>query len=105
MKTDRTSVAICLCCMVAACQHAPEARIETVTVQVPVAVQPIKPADVPTPPPPLGPRPASASQAADAAFAGYCSAIAYVIRAVPLLAVSAGLPPVQAPDYKECAKN
>lgn len=72
---------------------------------VPVAVQPIKPSDVPSPPAPLGKRPPSAQQAADAAFSGYCAAIAYIIRAAPLLAVSAGLPPIQAPIYPECEQH
>lgn len=85
------------------CSHGPQqVRVETIETKVPVAVQPIKPSDIPTPPPPLGPRPPTAQQAADAAFAGWCAAVAYIVRSVPLLSVSAGLPAAQAPRYPEC---
>jgi hypothetical protein len=88
----------------AACATAP-VQTRTVTVDVPVATQPIRPADIPATPPPLGPRPPTAQQAADAAFAAHCRDVAFIIRAVPLLLVSAGLPPAQAPDYPECRKH
>lgn len=72
---------------------------------VPVAVQPIKASDIPALPAPLGSRPPSAQQAADAAFAAHCRDVAWIIKAVPLLLVSAGLPPAQAPLYPECEKR
>jgi hypothetical protein len=87
-----------------ACQHAPEARVQTVEVKVPVAVQPITKDQIPALPRALGPRPGNASDAADVALAGRCEAIAFVIRAYPLLLLSAGLPPAQAPKYPECEK-
>lgn len=95
---------IAIASLLMACSTTPQIRVETVETKVPVAVQPIRPSDVPAPPPALGPRPKTVSQAADAAFAGWCAAVAYIVRAVPLLSVSAGLPPAQAPDYPECRK-
>jgi hypothetical protein len=80
----------------------PATRTETVEVKVPVAVQPITPAQVPTPPAPLGPRPSSLSAAADALFAQVCKLEAYVLRADPLLRVSAGEKPAELPKYPEC---
>jgi hypothetical protein len=80
----------------------PATRTETVEVKVPVAVQPITPAQVPTPPAPLGPRPSSLSAAADALFAQVCKLEAYVLRADPLLRVSAGQKPAELPKYPEC---
>lgn len=76
-----------------------------VTVNVPIAVQPIKASDIPPLPAQLGPRPANAADAADLALAGRCDAIAFAIGAWPLLLTSAGLPAVQAPPYPECAKK
>jgi hypothetical protein len=70
-----------------------------------VAVQPIKPTDIPPLPDPLGARPPSAQQAADAAFAAHCRDVAFIIKAFPLLLVSAGLAPAQAPLYPECEKR
>jgi hypothetical protein len=80
----------------------PATRTETVEVKVPVAVQPITPAQVPTAPAPLGPRPSSLSAAADALFAQVCKLEAYVLRADPLLRVSAGEKPAELPKYPEC---
>lgn len=93
--------------LLSACAETPRAIVQDkiVTETVPVAVQPIKPADIPVPPPALGPRPPSAQQAADAAFAAHCRDVAFVIDAFPLLRLSAGLPPAQAPDYPECTKR
>lgn len=93
--------------LLSACAGDPRAIVQTQIVKeaVPIAVQPIKPADVPNPPAPLGRRPPSAQQAADLAFSGWCSAVAYIIRAYPLLRLSAGEPPAQAPDYPECRKH
>jgi hypothetical protein len=87
--------------MAGMCQTAPT-RTETVEVKVPVAVQPITPAQVPTPPAPLGPRPSSLSAAADALCAQVCKLEAYVLRADPLLRVSAGQKPAELPKYPEC---
>lgn len=70
-----------------------------------VPVQPINPSDIPPLPPQLGPRPSNAKDAADVALAGRCDAIAFVIRAWPLLLVSAGQPAAQAPTYPECTKH
>lgn len=72
---------------------------------VPVAIQPIKESDIPPLPAPLGPRPPSAQQAADAAFAAHCRDIAWIIKSFPLLLTSAGLAPAQAPLYPECEKR
>jgi hypothetical protein len=82
-----------------------EPEIRTVEIGKPVAVQPIKPSDIPTAPPPLGPRPPTLQQTADAAFAGHCRDVSWIIKVFPLLQVSAGLPPAQAPDYPECRKH
>jgi hypothetical protein len=92
--------------LLAACADHPQALGERIVEKdIPVAVQPIKAADIPPTPPALGPRPPSAQQAADAAFAAHCRDVAFIIRAVPLLLLSAGLPPVQAQVYPECAKR
>jgi hypothetical protein len=53
-------------------------------------------------PAPLGPRPSSLSAAADALFAQVCKLEAYVLRADPLLRVSAGEKPAELPKYPEC---
>lgn len=91
--------------LLSACASTPPVETKTITVDVPVAVQPITPSQIPTPPAPLGKRPPTLPQAADALFAQVCSLEAYVMRAVPLLSVSAGLPPAQAPVYPECANR
>lgn len=92
--------------LLSACES-PRAVVQTQIIKeaIPIATQPIKPGDIPNPPAPLGPRPPSAQQAADLAFSGYCQAIAFIIRAYPLLRLSAGEPPAQAPDYPECRKH
>jgi hypothetical protein len=82
----------------------PAVKTETVEVKVPVAVQPITPAQVPAPPAPLGPRPSSLSAAADALFAQVCKLEAYILRADPLLRVSAGERPAELPKYPECER-
>jgi hypothetical protein len=73
--------------------------------KVPVATQPITKDQIPLLPGQLGKRPPDARQAADQALAGRCDAIAFVIRAYPLLLLSAGLPPAQVPDYPECRNH
>jgi hypothetical protein len=90
-----------LALLAAACST-PAVKTETVEVKVPVAVQPIKPDQVPTPPSPLGPRPNSLSAAADTLLADHCRWVAFGLRAFPLLRVSAGLPPQDLPRYPEC---
>lgn len=79
-------------------------RTETVEVKVPVAVQPIKPAQVPSPPAPLGPRPQSLSAAADALLAKVCELEAYALKADPLLRLSAGMPQSALPKFPECER-
>lgn len=79
-------------------------RIQTVEVKVPVAVQPIKPAQVPPVPAPLGPRPQSLSAAADVLLADHCKWVAYGLLTDPLLRVSAGMPQLPLPRYPECEK-
>lgn len=85
----------------------PNAVVETKIVkeEIPVATSPIKPSDIPPAPPALGPRPPTAQQAADVAAAGHCRDVAWIIQVFPLLRVSAGLPPEQAPDYPECDRH
>jgi hypothetical protein len=87
-----------------ACQT-PATKTVVQEVRVPVAVQPIKPADVPALPAPLPKRPADARQALDVALAQVCRWVAFGLRAEPLLRVSAGLPPQEAPAYPECSKR
>lgn len=89
--------------MLAACST-PPVQTRTVEVKVPVAVQPIKPAQVPAVPPPLGPRPQSLSAAADLLLADHCKWVAYGLLTDPLLRVSAGEPPQPLPKYAECEK-
>lgn len=96
--------AIMLALLLTACQT-PPVRDRVVTVSVPIAVQPIKPADVPKLPAPLPKRPADARPALDLALAGYCEMVAYALRADPLLRVSAGLPPREVPRFPECEKK
>jgi len=77
-------------------------RTEVKLVNVPVAVQPIKPAQVPTPPSPLGPRPQSLSAAADTLLSKWCSAVSYMLKVDPLLRLSAGIPQQALAKYPEC---
>lgn len=87
--------------LLAACQT-PAVKDRIVTVNVPIATQPITPAQVPPVPAPLGPRPPSLSAAADVLLAAHCQFVAYTLKADPLLRVSAGLPPRDLPVFKEC---
>jgi hypothetical protein len=79
-------------------------QTRTVEVKVPVAVQPIKPAQVPAVPAPLAKRPASASAALDVLLADHCKWVAYGLLTDPLLRVSAGLPPQVLSTYPECER-
>lgn len=101
MKRIAIIAALSPCLMAGMCQT-PATRTETVEVKVPVAVQPLRPDQVPTPPAPLRPRPSSLSAAADALMADHCSWVAFGLKAFPLLRVSAGLPPSELPKYPEC---
>lgn len=73
-----------------------------VEVKVPVAVQPITAAQVPVVPAPLGLRPPSLSAAADLLLAKWCEAVGYMLRADPLLRISAGQQPVAVAGFPEC---
>lgn len=77
-------------------------RTQTVEVRVPVAIQPIKPDQVPAVPAPLGPRPQSLSAAADLLLAKHCEFVAYALKADPLLRLSAGEPQQALPQFPEC---
>jgi hypothetical protein len=88
---------------VAACQT-PAVHDRVVPISVPIAVQPIKPSDVPALPAPLPKRPADARQALDLALAQVCAFVAYGLKADPLLRVSAGLPPLEPQRYPECER-
>jgi hypothetical protein len=85
----------------AACST-PAVKTETVEVKVPVATTPLKPAQIPTPPAPLPKRPDSLSAAADILLSKVCELEGYVLKADPLLRVSAGLPQQALPKYPEC---
>jgi hypothetical protein len=87
----------------AACQT-PAVQTRTVEVKVPVAVQPIKPAQVPAVPAPLAKRPASLSAAADLLLAKVCELEAYALKADPLLRLSAGMPQQPLARFPECEK-
>jgi hypothetical protein len=80
----------------------PATRTETVEVKVPVAVQPIKPEQVPAVPAPLGPRPQSLSAAADVLLAKHCEFVAYALKADPLLRLSAKMGMQALPKFPEC---
>lgn len=86
----------------AACSTPTVTKVETVEVKVPVAVQPIRPDQVPEPPEPLGPRPQSLSATADVLLAKVCEFVAYAVQADPLLRISAGGQPAAVPKYPEC---
>lgn len=92
-----------LALMLAGCST-PPVRDRVVEVVKPVAVQPIKPEQVPAMPAPLPPRPGSLSAAADVLLAKVCQWVAYGLRADPLLRVSAGDRPSAAATYPECER-
>jgi hypothetical protein len=91
--------------MLAACATPTVVKDRVVEVVKPVATQPIKPADVPKAPAPLPPRPKNLSAAADVLASKWCEAVSYMLRADPLLRVSAGLPPHALPAYPECERR
>lgn len=83
----------------------PAVKDRPVPISVPIATHPIAAADVPVPPAPLPKRPATATAALDVAMAGYCQMVAYVLKADPLLRVSAGLPQQDVAKYPECGER
>lgn len=85
----------------AACST-PAVKDRIVVEKVPVAVQPIKPADIPKAPAPLPSRPESLSAAADVLLSKVCELEAYVLKTQPLLQLSAGVPITDLPRYQEC---
>lgn len=86
----------------AACAGKPPVEVRIQRVEVPVAVQPIAPAQVPAMPKPLPKRPASVSAALDLALAKVCEFVGYALRADPLLRVSAGMAQAEPAKYPEC---
>jgi hypothetical protein len=80
----------------------PAVETKYVEVKIPVAV--LKPEQIPALPSPLPPRPQSLSAAADLLLAKHCEFVAFAVRAMPLLQVSAGLPPSEAPHFPECGE-
>ena len=88
--------------LLAGCTQPTVVKDRVVEVVKPVAVQPIKPADVPAMPAPLPPRPDNLSAAADVLLGKWCEAVAYFLRADPLLKVSAGQGQSAAAKFPEC---
>jgi len=84
------------------CAGTPPIKDRVVEIKVPVSTPLLTPAQVPAVPAPLGPRPQSLSAAADTLLAKVCELEAYVLRADPLLRVSAGEKPSEAAVYPEC---
>jgi hypothetical protein len=80
-------------------------KTETVEVKVPVAVQPIRPDQVPVVPAPLPKRPADARDALDVAVGKWCEAVVYFLKANPLLQISAGEKATELARYPECEKK
>lgn len=89
--------------LLAACST-PATRTVTKEVLVPVATHPVKAGDVPSPPAPLGPRPKSLSAAADVLLADHCRWVAFALKAMPLLQVSAGVAVTPLASYPECER-
>jgi hypothetical protein len=103
MAVKRCNIIILqLTCALAACST-PATRIEVKEVRVPVPIQPLRPDQVPTPPAPLPKRPESLSAAADVLLSRWCAAVAYILRADPLLRLSAGEKQAELPAYPECS--
>lgn len=99
---DRSMKATFFLMLALAACSTPPAKDRVVEVVKPVAVQPIRPEQVPTLPSPLPPRPESLSAAADVLLGRWCEAVAYMLRADPLLRVSAGQQPGEPPIFPEC---
>lgn len=88
-------ISICAC-------STPAVKTQIVEMKIPVAVQAIVPEQIPPLPSPLTPRPQSLSAAADVLLSKVCEWVAYGIRSKPLLDVSAGRTPNEAPRFPEC---
>lgn len=82
----------------------PAIKDRVVEVSVPIATHPVKPADVPAVPAPLGPRPQSLSAAADLLLAKHCEFVAYALKADPLLRLSAGMQQQALAKFPECER-
>lgn len=78
---------------------------EIQTVPVAVKVQPIKVTDIPPPVTPLPARPRSDAAASDLLLAKVCELYAYMVRAHPLLLLSAGAEQSGVPVYPECRET
>jgi hypothetical protein len=98
-----TGIPVYVGLLLAACST-PAIKDRIVTVSMPIATRPLKPADLPAAPAPLGPRPQSLSAAADVLMSKVCELEAYVLRADPLLRLSAGLPQQALANYPECER-
>lgn len=84
------------CLAVAACATgSAEREIQTHEVVVTRTEKAVKPEQVPTPPRPIGARPADASSALDALAAKLCEYVGYADRADPLLQNAAGMTVIQ----------
>lgn len=97
----RLAIAYVGLAIVSACST-PATRVEVKEIRIPVAVQSLRPDQIPQVPAPLGPRPKSLSAAADTLLASHCEFVAYVLKADPLLRLSAGLPQQSLPRFPEC---
>jgi hypothetical protein len=84
------------------CASTSAVQDRVVEVKVPVAVQPIRADQVPAAPAPLPPRPPTVQQATDMLLSKWCEAVAYVLKADPLLHISAGEKPRDLPKFPEC---
>lgn len=80
-----------------------EERVREVSVAVPV--QPIRAEQVPPPVSPLPARPQSDAAASDLLLAKVCELYGYMVRAHPLLLLSAGAQQSAVPDYPECRET
>lgn len=101
-RRAKALVAVAGAAALASCATPTVVKDRVIEVKVPVAIQPITPAQVPAVPKPLGPRPPSLSAAADTLLAAHCEFVAYALKADPLIRLSAGLPPLALPTYPEC---
>jgi hypothetical protein len=102
-KSDNRLLPLLLPLSLAACQT-PAVKDRVVEVRVPVAVQPIKPDQVPAVPAPLAKRPTSLSAAADLLLAKVCELEAYALKADPLLRLSAGMQQQALAKFPECER-
>jgi hypothetical protein len=102
-SATRLLVSLIAAAGLSACQT-PAVKDRVVEVRVPVAVQPIKPAQVPAVPAPLAKRPASLSAAADLLLAKVCELEAYALKADPLLRLSAGMKQQALARFPECER-